>query len=159
MSEATRTTDRQLSHTPGPWRWEVNLKSRVISLRGGNRPLYDWTVMDFVRWGMGNAQPRFMVNGLLCKAEDFKRIDPQREHHKAWFQLLSHPDADVIAAAPDLFEAVRLLVECKDVKDRLDGWEAGSTQEMAAMAEWYDVNKPKAWEMARAAVAKAEGRS
>ena len=63
----------------------------------------------------------------------------------------------LIAAAPDLLEALRALVECKDVKDRLDGWEAGSTQEMAAMAEWYDEHKPKAWEAARTAIRKAEG--
>ena len=74
--------------------------------------------------------------------------------------MCMHPDdARLVVAAPDLFEAMRLLVECKDVKDRLDGWEAGSTQEMGAMAEWYDTNKPKAWEMARAAIAKAEGQS
>jgi len=51
-----------------------------------------------------------------------------------------------------LYAALRLLVECKEVKDRLDGWEAGSTQEMAAMDEWYTENKPRAWKMARAAL-------
>jgi hypothetical protein len=43
--------------TPGPWRWEVNSKCHqvdLISCRG-------WCdiVMDFVRWGMQSAQPRF----------------------------------------------------------------------------------------------------
>lgn len=107
--DALAPTDERVSHTPGPWRWEVNLKSHVISLRGGSRPLYDWTVMDFVRWGMGNAQPRFIVDGLLCKAEEFRRVAPEREHHKEWFQLLSHPDANLIAAAPDMLDALKLV--------------------------------------------------
>jgi hypothetical protein len=136
------STELQASHTPGPWRWEVNLKSRVISLRGGSRPLYDWTVMDFVRWGMGNAQPRFLVDGLLCKAEEFAHVDPQREHHKAWFQLLSHPDANLIAAAPDLLEALKLL------------WRE---TELSGNSTAKDYGWPKAREATLAAIAKAEG--
>jgi hypothetical protein len=53
------------------------------------------------------------------------------------------------AQVEHLLGIVRELVECKDLKDRLDGWEAGSTQEMAAMAEEYDRRKPKAWGAAR----------
>src|SRR5690348_3962151 len=51
--------------------------------------------------------------------------------------------------------ALRELVECKDLKDRLDGWEAGSTQEMGAMLEEYCNRKPKAWDAARAVLAGA----
>lgn len=106
MSELP-TTD--LVSTPGPWRWEVNFASRCIHLVGG-KPQYDMTVMDFVRWGMGQAQPRFVVDGLLHKAEEFARVAPQRSHHKEWFQLLSHPDANLIAAAPDLLAALETFV-------------------------------------------------
>lgn len=106
-------------HTPGPWRWEINPKGRTIRLCGGARPLYDLIVMDFVRWGMVNAQPRFTVDGLMCKAEDFKRVAPNREHHAAWFQLLSHPDANLIAAAPDLLAlAKKLAGECAECRGR-----------------------------------------
>jgi hypothetical protein len=97
--------------TPGPWRWEVNPGSHGIELCGG-KPMYDMTVMDFVRWGMRHAQPRFVVGGLLYKAEQFMHVAPQRAHHKEWFQLLNHPDANLIAAAPCLLKAAeRLLAE------------------------------------------------
>jgi hypothetical protein len=41
-------------HTPGPWRWEFNAERKSVDLVGG-RPMFDLTVMDFARWGMGNA--------------------------------------------------------------------------------------------------------
>jgi hypothetical protein len=42
------------------------------------------------------------------------------------------------------------LVACKDLKDRLDGWEASGTDEMCEMAEEYARRKSLAWERARA---------
>lgn len=53
-------------HTPGPWRWEVNLSGTSIRLMGG-RPQFDKTVMDFVRWGMSRATPRF--NAAIARVE------------------------------------------------------------------------------------------
>jgi hypothetical protein len=97
-------------YTPGPWRWEINPKSRIIQLCGG-KPKYDLTVLGFTRWGMNSAQPVVMAdkNGieLLCNAENFKKVEPGREHHRDWFQLLDHPDLNLIAAAPDLLVALR----------------------------------------------------
>ncbi|MBY5917310.1 hypothetical protein HFO77_23230 [Rhizobium leguminosarum] len=46
-----------MSHTPGPWAWFGNASSNSIYLattHSGRR-----YVMDFVRWGMRGAQPRF----------------------------------------------------------------------------------------------------
>ena len=79
-------------HTAGPWEWRRNgdrVYLRTIN-RGG---LY---IMDFVRRGMQGGQPRFAVwdgddrekvGGIMCGADE---ID-----------LRSHPDARLIAAAPD----------------------------------------------------------
>lgn len=94
--------------TPGPWRWEVNLKSKQIILAGGS-PRYDLDVMDFVRWGMGGARPRLLKrwdrDGLMLmeNADTFATVVAGREHHASWFQTLAHPDARLIAAAPGMY--------------------------------------------------------
>jgi hypothetical protein len=97
--------------TPGPWRWELNRKGKRVQLCGGV-PRFDLTVMDFIRWGMGGAQPRFLEAWksnsmmLLENAPKFGKDVPGREHHSDWFQTIDHPDAHLIAAAPDLYAAL-----------------------------------------------------
>lgn len=95
--------------TPGPWRWELNTTSKVIQLCGG-RPQFDKTVMDFTRWGMGRAAPRFQgptePHRLMTRAEHFGVVVAGREHHRSWFQGIDQPDANLIAAAPELYEAL-----------------------------------------------------
>ncbi len=98
------------AHTQGPWRWELNEKSKWVELfgRGG------LIVMDFRRWGMNGASPRFRDGSdrdLLAPAQAFGSVVAGREHHAAWFKRLNHPDANLIAAAPDLLDAAERLVE------------------------------------------------
>jgi len=97
-------------YTPGPWRWEFNQKSKYIHLVGG-KIRYDLTVMDFVRYGMGGAAPRFNIDHgqdmqLMHRADTMGVIVKGREHHQNWFKDIDHPDAKLIAAAPDLLEAL-----------------------------------------------------
>ena len=99
--------------TPGPWRWEVNLRHKDIQLCGGV-PRYDLTVMDFVRYGMDGAQPRFNIAekpgmNLMHKSNTLTEVVEGREHHADWFQTIKHPDAQLIAAAPDLLDAALKL--------------------------------------------------
>lgn len=97
--------------TPGPWRWEVNLRNKRIQLCGG-KPAYDLTVMDFERWGMQSAKPRVLkpkAHSSLMILEDFTAyIQPKegREHHEDWFQVVKHPDMNLIEASPLLLELV-----------------------------------------------------
>jgi hypothetical protein len=106
------------AHTPGPWRWEFNASNKTVNLVGG-RPMFDLTVMDFARWGMSKAVPRFRdteVDGMnlmdrLCDKPEWIAPEPGREHHKRWHQLVTHPDARMIAAAPDLLEALISIAE------------------------------------------------
>lgn len=100
-------------HTPGPWRWEFNGLHKSVSLCGG-KPEFDKTVMDFVRWGMGGAAPRFLdgessflLLHRLPDRKDWIKPIPGREHHAAWCAAVDHPDARLIAAAPELLDIVK----------------------------------------------------
>lgn len=101
--------------TPGPWRWEVNEKCNQIQLCGGDPKggfgAFDLTVMDFERWGMRGAAPRFVdrshTHPILARADTFAVIAPYREHHASWFKLIDNPDANLIASAPDILAALR----------------------------------------------------
>lgn len=113
----------EIKYTPGPWRWEVNLKSKHVNLCGGV-PKFDKTVMQFSRWGMGGAAPEFRVPledqpelAHMTRVDQLTSIVDGREHHEHWFRDINHPDAKLIAAAPDLLSAlekVRALIYSKD---------------------------------------------
>ena len=99
-------------HTPGPWRFEVNEKSKSLHLCGARH--FDLTVMDFVRWGMGGAQPRFRDDvdnlNIMRKVTEFTAPLEGREHHSSWFKVIDHPDARLMESAPELLDAMSTLM-------------------------------------------------
>lgn len=143
------------AHTPGPWRWELNEKSKQLQLCGGESP-FDLTVIDFDRWGMNGAVARFRADvrgmNIMHHARDFAVIAPGREHHADWFKLLSHPDADLIAASPDLltFAGPALDVLEELMAERHGG--ATTDAQRSALAELQ-----RRIDLGRAAIAKARG--
>jgi len=126
------THEAPKSFTPGPWYWDFNPRSRYVRLeqagpRGG-------VVMLFGRYGMDGATPMFCDGSeyrLVQKAECFGKPYPNREHHADWCQYIDHPDARLIAAAPDLYGA------CKRVTAALV---AGSIPYSAAYVSGEDWN-------------------
>ena len=104
--------------TPGPWRWEFNREHKVLHLVGG-RPQYDLTIMDFDRWGMNRAiatlrdpeEDGMNIMHRLCDRPDWIAPFPGRAHHAAWCADVTHPDMRLMAAAPDLLDALKALLE------------------------------------------------
>ncbi len=145
--------------TPGPWRWEVNLKGRTVQLCGGLRPKYDLTVMGFARWGMGSAAPRFIdARNIMHRCETMAVTVPGREHHADWFRTIDHPDARLIAAAPDLAEALEPFVAFFEVYLTLGAPtpKKGLVYSIASRAGERDLTTEH-FEAARAALSKARG--
>jgi hypothetical protein len=90
-------------HTPGPWAWEVTASGEIRLQTPDRGKLY---VMGFARQGMRGAQPRFSLWG-----------DGPRERRGGIMHDFieaggdEHPDARLIAAAPDLLAVVLELQE------------------------------------------------
>ena len=104
--------------TPGPWDWEVSRRSQTVELCGG-KGASDLTVMSFARWGLNKAAPVFWfwlgnVSDEPKRAEALGTPEPGREHHADWFQRINHPDARLIAAAPDMRETILALCDALD---------------------------------------------
>jgi hypothetical protein len=117
--------------TPGPWRWNVNPKGKSIRLesQGGS------TVMDFVRWGMQGAQPRFRQEWWMVDAAKMATPIPGRRHHEDWARELRHPDARFVEQAHDISSAyLRLFVatrqEIQKLQQRVWELEAAAAQSL-----------------------------
>jgi hypothetical protein len=89
--------------TPGPWMWDIRHKNRIMQLTTTHSGRY--YIMDFVRWGLQDACPRFQVyekySGPVTerKSHGMERADkmvkplPGREHHFGYEDKIEHPDA------------------------------------------------------------------
>ena len=123
-------------HTPGPWEWRVSSSMWSVALIAPHSG--QLTVMDFVRWGMDRAQPRFSdrdgsrKGGLMHKA--------------SLIDVSAHPDARLIAAAPDMLEALRAA--------ELLAWECG-TETDDGVATILEDSRGDLWRQITAAIAKA----
>lgn len=109
----------EANFTKGPWGW--------FGTAGGCPEIYLATkhsgrryVMGFNRWGLNGAQPSFQPNGCgMVKAKDLLQFEvgdqsivgldaAQKDTSVYRFQIrgIAAPDAHLIAAAPELYEAL-----------------------------------------------------
>lgn len=120
---------REAAAYPGPWRWRGNTKQRDLFLQSPHQAM---TVMDFTRYGMQEGQPRFVVDGLMCKAEQFVEYTvhayPGAERWRPPYRFdvcaIKHPDAEFIAAAREdvpwlLAEVARLQADRDEARIQL----------------------------------------
>ena len=77
----------------------------------------------------------------MARAESFAVVAPGREHHASWFKLIDNPDANLIAAAPELLDAL---------KDSI-----GHLEEIGQDLKWHPIGHCPVLDKCRAAVVKA----
>ena len=98
------------SYTRGPWIWRINRATKHVYLQA-----HGLTVMDFVRYGMSSAAPRFLDSEhLMVRADELAVNIPGYDHHGDWDQDINHPDARLISQAPALLEALKNIIAMAD---------------------------------------------
>jgi hypothetical protein len=112
--------DRAAAATPGPWTWRGNVDTRQFYL-SYTKPGLGWTsVMDFVRWGMQSARPRFLTEHFWMQDADElavfevcrdakRRTDPRV--YRGDVVGFRHPDAEFIAGARQDVDDLLALVD------------------------------------------------
>lgn len=119
-----------IQHTPGPWEWFVRFDG-VIYL--GTPDKGHLIVMDFARKGMRAAQPRFAVWDGMAAGKPRERLGGILQDGLV-VDGATHPDAKLIAAAPDLFAALNRLFQLCD--PTISGaWNSALEQARAAIAK------------------------
>ena len=104
------------AHTPGPWGWFGNQHGVYLATPDRGRTY----VMGFRRMGLQGAQPTFRDGGVMRPASELVRFSVGNGLAKGFsdgradgsvyrydISSIDHPDARLIAAAPDLLEALK----------------------------------------------------
>ncbi len=129
-------------HTPGPWGWfgNVDTKNLYLAAKHSGRQF----VMGFTRYGMQSAKPEFNLNSRMVGADELVRfaVCPEatsREDERVYrgdIVDIDHADARLIAAAPELYEAAKNVLDWfSELESREDQAVLGTLREAVAKAE------------------------
>lgn len=93
---------------PWPWKWTVHPEQKVLQLEGRGRYIFATH-----RWGFNGAQLWFYNHDTHLLDDVSKVMKPieGRAHHASWIQTIDHPDANFIAAAPELVAGLLTLLK------------------------------------------------
>lgn len=108
--------------TPGPWAWFANARQKNVYLATPDRGRQ--FVMQFERAGMQGAQPVFQVNesgrphcGRMVPLFYLHGVSTEPDHNGEI--TVTHPDALLMAAAPEMHAALAELTRQAEHMDRL----------------------------------------
>jgi hypothetical protein len=150
--------------TPGPWAWFGNRSGGVYLATPDRGRRY---VMGFQRYGMNGAQPSFSVGSIMRPAAElvafavgdgtargFKQADKDTSVYRYDVSEIDHPDARLIAAAPDLYDAALAAMEWIEGGRIYDQQCCGGGSDCGCRGSTY---ADEAVHYLRAALAKATG--
>lgn len=136
----------QPAFTPGPWAWFGNRSGGVYLATPDRGRRY---IMGFRRYGMNGAQPTFAIGGIMQPASElvafavgdgtargFKEADKDPSVYRYDVREIDHPDARLIAAAPDLLEALSWFINDIDsTHTKMVDFDANVERARAAIAK------------------------
>lgn len=116
----------------GPWHWSGNTDTQQIRLSNWVPGAGRCTVMDFTRWGMQSARPRFVDRDrMMIYAAPVYEVAPaatRRDDPRVYrgdIVDIRHPDAQLIAHAPQDIDD--LLAEIDRLNAELATYQAAGT--------------------------------
>lgn len=143
----TRTTEA----SDGPWFWRGNVDVRSLRLSRSRPGLGLCTVMDFARWGMQSARPRFtrsvddlwMADADAMPVFEVCRDATERSDERVYrgdVVGIRHPDAEFIAHSRAdvewlLAEVDRLKGEVKHLHGEIYGTQQAEQRAAADLGE------------------------
>mgnify|MGYP001596132848 CR=1 FL=1 len=140
--------------TARPWNWNVSLQSKQVRLEGSPKRGVE-TVLDFVRWGMDGAQPRFRsADCLMVKTETLAVPVEHREHHAAWFRDIDHPDARFIVSSANSHDALLAVAMAAEAAIEHEDTRPGGPNDPGVL--WREELRLKRWAL-RSALAALRG--